>query len=106
MFKEVNIQYFITDMRTRTKYETNIATMLTSKQYNNLKYFPDLIVPVAKKIKDIAKNKNGMIYTKITSDYNIQFMGNQIQKLFNPNLDLSKVSHHTLENRWIIPLKE
>ena len=106
MFKDVNLQYFIIDMKTKKKYETNIATMLTPKQYNNLKYFPDLIVPVAKKIKDISKNKNGMKYTKITCDYNIQFMGNQTQKLFNPNLDLSKVSHHTLENRWIIPLKE
>ena len=57
MYKESDINYFIINKMTQEKYTVNIATMLTSRQYNNLKYFPDLIVPLAKKIQlEAGKN--------------------------------------------------
>ena len=106
MYKEVNLQYYITDLRTNQRFETNVANMLTNKQFNNLKYFPDLVVPLAKKIKEISRKEKGIMYPKITCDYNIQFMNHSTQKLFNPNIDLSAISNKKLTNTWIKPLKK
>ena len=57
MYKESMIEYFIVDKISQQKYSVDITKMLTPMQYNNLKYYPDLIVPLAKKIQSEAREK-------------------------------------------------
>jgi len=106
MYKEAGINYFIINKMTQEKYAVNISTMLTSRQYNNLKYFPDLIVPLAKKIKLEANDNFGIKHAKIACEYKTRFMGKNEQLLFSPKLDLSKIEPNTLTNRWLFPLKK
>tara|TARA_B100000965_G_scaffold327374_1_gene290164 strand:+ start:528 stop:1826 length:1299 start_codon:yes stop_codon:yes gene_type:complete len=106
MYKESNIQYYITDQSTNQKYEVNVKKMLTTKQYNNLMYYPDLIVPLAKKIKQEAQDKFNIKSPKITCEYDIQFMGkSRPQKLFSPEIDLAMIAENKLTHKWIYPLK-
>ena len=106
MYKESEIDYFITNIMTREKYNVNIKTMLTNRQYNNLKYFPDLIVPLAKKIQIEAMEKFDIKHAKITCEYQTSFMGKNKQLLFSPTLDLTKIKESQLPNKWLFPLKK
>ncbi len=106
MYKESEFQYFIINKMTNEKYAVDVSTMLTSKQYNNLKYFPDLIVPLAKRIKLEADEKFGIKNAKITCEYKTRFMGKNEQLLFSPELDLSKIKRNTLTNKWLWKLKK
>jgi len=106
MYKESEIDYFITNIMTREKYNVNIKTMLTNRQYNNLKYFPDLIVPLAKKIQIEAMEKFDLKHAKITCEYQTSFMGKNKQLLFSPTLDLTKIKKSQMPNKWLFPLKK
>ncbi len=106
MYKESDINYFIVNKMTQEKYTVDITTMLTNRQYNNLKYFPDLIVPLAKKIQLEASEKFGIKNAKITCKYTTSFMGKNKQYLFSPKLDLAKIKPNTLTNKWLFPLKK
>ncbi len=105
MYKESQVNYFITNKETNEKYTVNISNMLTDKQYNNLLYFPDLVVPLAKKIKLEADQKFKIKDAKITCEYKTAFMGTNEQLLFSPKLDLSKIKTNTLTNKWLFTLK-
>ena len=106
MYKESQVNYFITNKETKEKYAVNISTMLTDKQYNNLLYFPDLVVPLAKKIKLEANQKFNIKNAKITCEYKTAFMGRNEQLLFSPQLDLSKIQTKTLTNKWLFKLNQ
>ncbi len=106
MYKEVDFKYFIINTQTNEKYAVNVEKMLTPKQYNNVKYFPDLIVPLAKKIKLEATEKFNIKNPKVVCEYKIGFMGQKQQLLFSPDLDLSKIPTNTLTNQWLWPLKQ
>lgn len=106
MYKESDINYFIINKMTEEKYSVNIKPMLTNRQYNNLKYFPDLVVPLAKKIKKEAYEKFDIKNAKITCEYKTRFMGGDEQFLFSPELDLTKIHPNTLTNKWLWPLKQ
>ena len=106
MYKESEINYFITDIKTREKYNVSINTMLTNRQYNNLKYFPDLIVPLAKKIQLEAMENFGLKHVKITCEYQIRFMGKNQQLLFPKTLDLTNIKNPAMTNKWLLPLKK
>ena len=80
--------------------------MLTNRQYNNLKYFPDLIVPLAKKIQLEAIENFGLKNIKITCEYQTRFMGKNKQLLFPKTLDLTKIKKPEMTNKWLLPLKK
>jgi len=101
MYKESKIDYFITDKMTQEKYAVNIRPMLTNKQFNNLQYYPDLIVPLAKKIKLEANEKFYIKNAKITCEYKTKFMGGEEYLLFSPELDLAKIDENQKVNRWL-----
>ena len=106
MYKEVDFKYFIINPQNNEKYAVNVEKMLTPKQYNNLKYFPDLIVPLAKKIKLEAAEKFNIQNAKVICEYKMGFMGQKQKLLFSPELDLSKIQTSTLTNQWLWPLKK
>ena len=101
MYKESIIEYFIIDKLSQKKYSVDISKMLTPMQYNNLKYYPDLIIPLANKIKSEAIEKFNIKHPKITCNYKTSFMGGESQLLFSPEIDLTKVPSNKLVNSWI-----
>ena len=101
MYKESDINYFIYNPMNKEKYEVDVTKMLTHKQYNNLKYFPDLIVPLAKKIKTEAKDKFGIKNAKVTCEYRLAFMGKNEQLFFSPSINLANLSTQKPTNKWL-----
>lgn len=101
MYKESVIEYFIIDKISQKKYSVDISKMLTPMQYNNLKYYPDLIIPLSKKIKSEAIEKFNIQYPKITCNYKTSFMGREAQLLFSPEIDLSSIPTKKWVNQWI-----
>ena len=101
MYKESKINYFITNNISKEKYSVNIRPMLTNKQFNNLKYYPDLIIPLAKKIKLEAKEKFNIQNAKVTCEYKTKFMGGEEHLLFSPELDLAKMDEKIKVNKWL-----
>ena len=104
MYKESIIDYFIVDKMSKKQYHVDISKMLTNKQYNNIKYFPDLIVPLALKIKSEAKENFNIKYAKIICTYKSKFMGKKEQLLFSPELDLASIPKNTRTNKWLFEL--
>ena len=85
MYKESIIEYFISDKLSQQKYSVDISKMLTPMQYNNLKYYPDLIIPLANKIKSEAREKFNIKHPKITCNYQTAFMGKPPAFIFSRN---------------------
>ena len=106
MYKDSSFQYFITDNSSGKKYAVDATKMLTNKQYNNLLYYPDLIVPLAKKIQLEASENFGIKSAKITCEYKTKFMGKNEQLLFSPELDLTKIKDGFLNQDWLYDLKK
>ncbi len=106
MYKESIIEYFISDKLSQQKYSVDISKMLTPMQYNNLKYYPDLIIPLANKIKSEAREKFNIKHPKITCNYQTAFMGKNPQLLFSPEIDLTKISTKKLTHQWLWDLKK
>ena len=90
---------------TKEKYAVNIRPMLTNKQYNNLKYYPDLIIPLAKKIKLEASEKFNIKNAKVTCEYRMKFMDGDEHLIFSPELDLTKINKRKA-NKWLWELKD
>ena len=101
MYKESVIEYYIIDKISQKKYSVDISKMLTPMQYNNLKYYPDLIIPLSKKIKSEAIEKFNIQHPKITCNYKTSFMGREAQLLFSPEIDLSNIPTKKWVNQWI-----
>ena len=106
MYKNSDIRYFIINKNSDEKYEVHIEKMLTPKQYNNLKYFPDLIIPLAKRIKLEAVEKYNIMSPKITCIYKTKFMGKYEQLLFSPDLDIATIPEKQGAHKWMFPLKK
>ena len=106
MYKESIIEYFISDKLSQQKYSVDISKMLTPMQYNNLKYYPDLIIPLANKIKSEARKKFNIKHPKITCNYQTAFMGKNPQLLFSPEIDLTKIATKKLTHEWLWDLKK
>ena len=101
MYKESDINYFIYNPMNKEQYELDVAKMLTQKQYNNLKYFPDLIVPLAKQIKAEARDKFGIQNAQVTCEYKLAFMGENEQFFFSPSINLANLSNRESVNKWL-----
>ena len=66
MYKESNIEFFLKNKLTGKKYNVDVTKMLTPIQYNNLKYYPDLILPLAHRMKSQAISEFGIKFPEIT----------------------------------------
>ena len=105
MYKEADINYFIINKFTKERFSVNVSSMLTDKQYNNLKYFPDLIVPLAKKIKLEAKENLALIMQKLYVSISLNLWERMNNYYFLPKLDLTKIHQNALTNNWLFELK-
>jgi len=93
MLKEADIHFFIKN-ENGEKYPVEVAKMLSPKQYNNLIYYPDLIPPIARRLKKEAL-KQGIANPQVVADFNVKFMGvHPKQPIVAPDTDLSRIKIH------------
>ena len=82
-----------------------INVYLTERQKTNLFYYPNMIPEFAKKIEVLIQEKVAVDLI-INGECNIGFMGREKQLLFDPNIDLTKITNSTYKaNTWLNPLK-
>ena len=82
---------------------------LTNRQRTNLIYYPNIIPTFAQKIEKHFQDSinNSDFDFIITGSCEIAFMGRDSELLFNPNIDLTKVTNSTYKtNSWLNPLKQ
>jgi len=94
-----------------------IKVYLTTRQKTNILYYPNLIPTLSKKIENkiidyLIENSKGRNNQK-TNDFTINglceigFMGRDSELLFDPNIDLTKITNSTYKtNTWLNPLKQ
>ncbi len=105
MLKEADIDFFIKN-ETGEKYPVEVAKMLSPKQYNNLIYYPDMIPPLARRLKSAALEQ-GISNPQVVADFKVRFMGvHPSQAIVPPDKDLSRVPIHPFRHsKWIKQLK-
>lgn len=106
MYKESNIDFFLKNKLTGEKYNVDVTKMLTPIQYNNLKYYPDLIVPLAHRMKSQAISEFGIKFPEVTCVFKTSFMGRKEQLLFSPKKDLTLIPISSKASNWLFELKK
>ena len=106
MYKESNIEFFLKNKLTGKKYNVDVTKMLTPIQYNNLKYYPDLILPLAHRMKSQAISEFGIKFPEITCIFKTSFMGKKEQLLFSPKKDLTLIPINSKASNWLFELKK
>ena len=87
----------------------NANIILTNRQRTNLIYYPNIIPAFAQKIEKHFQDsiRNFDFDFIIKGRCEISFMGRESELLFDPNIDLTKVSNSTYKtNTWLNPLKQ
>ncbi len=106
MYKESKIDFFLKNKLTGDKYNVDVTKMLTPIQYNNLKYYPDLILPLAHKMKSHAISEFGIKFPEVTCVFKTSFMGKKEQLLFSPKKDLTLIPINSKASNWIFELEK
>ncbi|MED5307135.1 MAG: HTTM domain-containing protein [Bacteroidota bacterium] len=106
MYKESKIDFFLKNKLTGDKYNVDVTKMLTPIQYNNLKYYPDLILPLAYKMKSHAISEFGIKFPEVTCVFKTSFMGKKEQLLFSPKKDLTLIPINSKASNWIFELEK
>lgn len=105
MYKDFRISFLLKDERRGISANLDPRSVLTVKQYTNLGYYPELIIPVAENLRNAAKEK-GVLDPKIYVDFKVGFMGMKPQYLLSPELELSEIKYSPLQHSaWILPLE-
>jgi hypothetical protein len=105
VYKDFKIEYILKDDNTGIEARLDPRTVLTVKQYTNLGYYPELIIPVANNLRMAAIVK-GIKAPKIFVDYQVAFMNLPMQYCIDPKVELSTLKYSpTRHSDWILPLK-
>lgn len=97
--------YMVGDGGQGIRYEVDPGKMLTPKQYTALAYYPDLIPPTARFLREDALKK-GLQNPVIQVDFVSGLNGWPRQSLLNPQTDASQLTIHPFrKSSWIIPYR-
>jgi uncharacterized membrane protein YphA (DoxX/SURF4 family) len=104
MYKDFSISFILKDEKRGIEANLDPRTVLSVKQYTNLGYYPELIIPVAENLRLKAIEK-GVEDPKIYVDYKVGFMGLTKHYIIDPNRELSTINFSPFKHsEWIIPL--
>lgn len=106
MYKDFSITFILKDEERNISASLDPRTVLTEKQYTNLAYYPELIIPVMQNLRIAAINK-GVKEPMIYVVYKVGFMGLPLQYIVDPKMELTKVKYSPFQHSsWILPLKQ
>ena len=105
VYKDFKIMFILKDEQKGIEASLDPRTVLTVKQYTNLGYYPELILPVSDNLRQAALEK-GVLDPKIYVDYKVAFNGLASQYIVSPNAELSTLYYSPIRHSsWILPLK-
>jgi hypothetical protein len=104
VYKDFRITYVLKDKERGIEARLDPRSVLTVKQYTNLGYYPELIIPVAANLRAAAIEK-GVEDPQIFVDYQVSFMDLPMQYIVDPKMELSGLNYSPFRHSdWIIPL--
>lgn len=104
VYKDFRITYVLKDKERGIEARLDPRSVLTVKQYTNLGYYPELIIPVAANLREAAIEK-GVEDPQIFVDYQVSFMDLPMQYIVDPKMELSGLNYSPFRHSdWIIPL--
>ena len=104
VYKDFSISFILEDEARDIRASLDPRTVLTVKQYTNLGYYPELILPVAENLRKAAIEK-GLVDPKIYVDYKVGFMGVSKNYMIDPDRELSSLKYSPIRHSsWILPL--
>lgn len=104
VYKDFSISFILEDEARDIRASLDPRTVLTVKQYTNLGYYPELILPVAENLRKAAIEK-GLVDPKIYVDYKVGFMGLSKNYMIDPDRELSSLKYSPIRHSsWILPL--
>lgn len=106
VYKDFSIAFILKDEEKGISASLDPRTVLTEKQYTNLGYYPELIIPVAENLKNAAKEK-GVRSPRIYVDYKVGFMALPMQYIVDPGTDILTLNYSPFRHSsWILPLEQ
>jgi len=104
VYKDFHITYVLKDKESGIEALLDPRSVLTVKQYTNLGYYPELIIPVAANLREAAIEK-GVEDPQIFVDYQVSFMDLPMQYIVDPKMELKRLNYSPFRHSdWIIPL--
>lgn len=104
VYKNFEIAFRLEDEKRGISARLDPRTILTVKQYTNLGYYPELIIPVSENLRKAAKAK-GVSNPKIYAEYKVGFMGLPLQYIIDPTIELKTIKYEPFRHSsWILPL--
>jgi hypothetical protein len=104
VYKDFEIAFRLVDEQQGISAVLDPRQVLTVKQYTNLGYYPELILPVADNLRKKALEK-GIADPKIYVEYKVAFMGLPMHYIVDPNRELSTLKQSPFRHStWILPL--
>ena len=104
VYKDFTISFRLIDEERGISANLDPRAVLTIKQYTNLGYYPELVIPVADNLREAA-SKKGVKNPKIYVDYKVGFMGLELQDMIDPKLELGSLKYSPFSHsEWILPL--
>lgn len=105
VYKDFEISIRLVDEERGIEANLDPRTVLSVKQYTNLGYYPELIIPLSENLRRSAIEK-GVKDPKIYIDYKVGFMGLPLQYMVDPTIELASLCYSPFKHSsWILPLK-
>ena len=104
VYKDFEISIRLVDEERGIEADLDPRTVLSVKQYTNLGYYPELILPLSENLRRSAIEK-GVKDPKIYIDYKVGFMGLPLQYMVDPTIELGSLSYSPFKHSsWILAL--
>ena len=105
-YKDFKIAFLLLDEESGISAYLDPRQILTVKQYTNLAYYPELIIPVRENLRRAAILK-GVKKPKIFVDYQVGFMALPFQYVVDPKQEISSLNYSPFRHSdWILPLSQ
>lgn len=106
VYKDFKIIFLLVDDESGISASLDPRQVLTVKQYTNLGYYPELIIPVAENLRKAALLK-GIKNPKIFVDYQVGFMALPFQYIVDPKQEIGSLNYFPFRHSdWILPLSK
>lgn len=106
VYKDFTISFKLIDEERNIEANLDPRSVLSVKQYTNLGYYPELILPLSENLRRSAIEK-GVREPKIYVEYKVGFMGLPLQYMVDPKVELGTLYYSPFRHSdWILPLKK
>jgi vitamin K-dependent gamma-carboxylase len=93
------------DLVTQEEVQIPFTQHLTGHQLQQIATDPNYVVQLAKYFKRTVTGRD-MTNIVVRADLELSFNGRKVQKMINPQIDLSEIDPREGNTNWIIPLKD